>query len=134
PFSNVDVIPFIVPIYDKGSSIGTVFLLAGTSVFTDKLLGYTLPSDSKLLLSLSGIHYEINGEQITPVTTNYIDTAYIDDYSTGSQTVVSRKEADDGTRQITVSYPVIDGVVLTQTLATNQLTTLSNVWLLLMLG
>lgn len=134
PFSNASVIPFIVPIYDKGSSIGTVYLLADTSVFTDKLLGYALPSDSKLILALSGIHYEINGDKIAPITTNYIDTAYIDDYSTGSQTVVSQIEADDGTSQMTVSYPIIDGVVLTQTLAKNQLTTLSNVWLLLMLG
>lgn len=134
PFSNSNVISFIFPIYNKGASIGTVYLLAGTPVFTDKLLGYSLPAGSQLLLTLGGIHYEINGDEIVPVTSNYVDTAYINNYSTGSQTVVSSMKTEDGTQQLTVSYPVIDGVVLTQTLATNQLTTLSNIWILLMLG
>jgi two-component system sensor histidine kinase YesM len=134
PFSNSRVIPLIFPIYDKMASVGNVYLLADTSVITDKLLGYALPPGSKLLLSLSEEHYEINGDEVTPVTFGYVDTAYINDYSTGSQTVVSRIETEDGTSGITVSYPVLDGVVLTQTLATNQLTTLSNVWILLMLG
>lgn len=134
PFSNSKVIPLIFPIYDKVTSVGNVYLLADTSVITDKLLGYALPPGSQLLLSLNEEHYEIEGNEITPVTSNYVDTAYINEYSTGAQTVVSRIETEDGTRGITVSYPVLDGVVLTQTLATNQLTTLSNVWILLMLG
>lgn len=134
PFSNSKIMPLIFPIYDKTASVGSVYLLADTSVITDKLLGYALPSGSKLLLSLSDEHYEIEGNEIKPISSDYIDTAYIDDYSTGSQTVVSRIESEDGTSGITVSYPVLDGVVLTQTLASNQLTTLSNVWILLMLG
>lgn len=134
PFSNAKVIPFIFPIYDKGSPVGTVYLLAGTSVITDKLLGYALPPGSQLLLTLGETHYEINGDEIVPVSSDYVDTAYIQDYSTGSHTIVSRIRTEDGTSRITVSYPVIDGVMLTQTLAANQLTTLSNVWILLMLG
>jgi two-component system sensor histidine kinase YesM len=134
PYSNSKVIPVIFPIYDKGSTVGTVYLLAGTSVITDKLHGYALPSGSQLLVTLGETHYEIDGAEIEPVVSDYVDTAFINDYSTGSQTVVSHIESKDGSSRITVSYPVIDGVVLTQTLATNQLTTLSNVWILLMLG
>jgi len=134
PYSSSNVIPFIFPVYDKGSVVGRVYLLADTTVITDKLLGYALPSGSQLLLTIGGLHYEIDGSTIAQVTSNYIDTAYINDYSTGSQTVVSRIEAEDGTRQITVSYPVIDGIMLTQTLASNQISASSNVWILLMLG
>ena len=134
PFSNAKVIPVIFPIYDKVSSVGTVYLLASTTVITDKLYGYALPSGSQLLLTLGGTHYAINGDEIEAVVFDNVDTAFINDYSTGSNTVVSRMETGDGASRIAVSYPVIGGVALTQTLATEELISLSNVWILLMLG
>lgn len=135
PLSTSKGIPFIFPIYDSDASrIGTIYLLANTSVITDKLVGYALPPASKLQLTLGETHYEINKNEIVPVAANNIETAYINDYSTGAQTVVSRIQNEDGSNRMAVSYPVIDGVVLTQTLATNQLTNLSNIWILLMIG
>ena len=134
PFSHANVIPYVFPIYSQSSTVGTVYMLAATSVITDKLLGYSLPNGSKLLLTLGEAQYVIDGEHITPLTSAYVDTAYISDYSTGTQTVVSQIEATDGTHGISVSYPVIDGIKLTQTLDMKQLTSLSNIWILLMIG
>lgn len=38
-------------------------------MITDKLKGYTLPEDSRLLLTLGNNHYEIIGDKIQQITT-----------------------------------------------------------------
>ncbi|WP_150266035.1 sensor histidine kinase [Paenibacillus tepidiphilus] len=135
PLSPSAGIPFILPIYGEGASrIGTVYLLANTSVITDKLRGYSLPDHSQLLLTLGEHHYRLVGDQVIPVTTPLKPVAYTADKPVGTQTSLSMIAMDDGERQISVSYPVRSGVTLSQTIPGEQFAPKANIWILIMLG
>jgi two-component system sensor histidine kinase YesM len=134
PYSSTDGIPFIWPIYGKGGSrIGTVYLLANTTLITDKLKGYSLPEDSRLLLNLGDLHYPIMNGKIEPVAADYKEKSYDKDSPTGAQTSLSQIELG-GKQRIAVSYPIRKGVALTQTLAGNQLFQIFNIWIFIMIG
>ncbi len=134
PFSSTDGIPFIYPIYGTGAArVGTIYLLANTSVITDKLKGYSLPGDSRLMLRLGELNYGINGGRMEPVSADYKEKDYVKDSPTGIQTSLSLVEAA-GQERIAVSYPVRSGVTLKQTLSGNQLFQLFNSWILIMIG
>ncbi|WP_139995193.1 sensor histidine kinase [Paenibacillus paridis] len=131
PFSISDGIPIIWPIYGTGASrIGTVYLLVNTSVITDKLKGYALPADSRLLLSLGDSRYQIMDGKVSPVAADYSESAYKKDTPTGAQTVLSVIKTD-GEERIAVSYPVRKGVTLTQTLSDKQLAKIFNIWIVI---
>ncbi|MGG4552309.1 histidine kinase [Paenibacillus sp. FSL W8-0186] len=135
PLSLTKTIPFVMPIYgDNANRIGTVYLLANTSVITDKLKGYGLPAESKLLLTLGSQQYEIQGDQILPLSAEYKATPYEEETSSGSVTSLSWLEMSEGEKLISVSYPVRKGVTLSQTLSEKQFAPQFNLWLLLMLG
>lgn len=136
PLSNTNGIPFIIPIYGKGASrVGTVYMLANTSVITDKLRGYSLPKDSRLLLTLGNHHYQLMGDQVTAITTPYKPVAYTNDKPVGPQTELSMiKLKDDKESHIVVSYPVRSGVILSQTLSSDRFAPKTNIWILVMLG
>ncbi|CAM4464131.1 cache domain-containing sensor histidine kinase [Paenibacillus typhae] len=135
PLSTAYGIPFILPIYgDRASRIGTVYLLVNTSVITDKLKGYTLPEDSRLLLTLGTNHYEIIGDKIQPVTTPYHPVAYTQDEPVGPMTRLSEISLEGEERTLAVSYVVRSGVELTQTIAGNQFAPKANIWIPIMFG
>ncbi|MBW4079866.1 sensor histidine kinase [Paenibacillus sp. S150] len=135
PLSTTNGIPFVLPIYgDRASRIGTVYLLANTSVITDKLKGYSLPAGSRLLLALGGHHYQLIGDQVLAITGPYEPVAYTDDKPVGPQTELSMIKLEDGESRITVSYPVRSGVILSQTLSGDQFAPKTNIWILVMLG
>ncbi|MFD3259798.1 sensor histidine kinase [Paenibacillus lentus] len=135
PLSITKTIPFVMPIYgDNANRIGTVYLLANTSVITDKLKGYGLPAESKLLLTLGEHKYEIQGDQILSLSTDYKVTPYEQEAASGSVTSLSLLEMKEGEEFISVSYPVRKGVTLSQTLSDKQFAPQFNLWLLLMLG
>lgn len=134
PLSLTKTLPFVMPIYgDNANRIGTVYLLANTSVITDKLKGYGLPADAKLLLTLGEQPYEIQGDRIVPLPAEYKATPYDEETATGSVTSLSWLEMNDE-KLISVSYPVRKGVTLSQTLSERQFAPQFNLWLLLMLG
>lgn len=136
PLSNSNGIPFVFPIYGKGASrVGTVYLLANTSVITDKLRGYSLPENSRMLLTLGSHHYQLIGDQVTAITEPYEPVAYTNDKPVGPQTELSMiRLKDDQESHIVVSYPVRSGVILSQTLSGNQFAPKTNIWILIMLG
>lgn len=135
PLSPSMVIPLILPVYgERASEIGTVYLLANTSVITDKLKGYALSADSGLLLSLGEHHYKLVGDQVIPVTGTYDTVAYTADKPVGPQTALSMLRMDDSERQILVSYQVRSGVILSQTISGEQFAPKTNIWILIMLG
>ncbi|WP_055106794.1 sensor histidine kinase [Paenibacillus ihumii] len=135
PLSLTKTLPFVMPIYgDNANRIGTVYLLANTSVITDKLKGYGLPADSKLLLTLGNQPYEIQGDRIVPLPAGYKATPYEEETASGSVTTLSWLEMNEREKLIAVSYPVRHGVTLSQTLSEKQFAPQFNLWLLLMLG
>lgn len=134
PFSNSDGLPIIWPIYGSGASrIGTVYLLVNTSVVTDKLKGYTLPSDGRLLLDLQGHHYEIMDSRILPDNHDYNEKAYTKDTPTGAHTELSLVD-NEGDQRIAVTYPIRDNMELKQILSGRQLAKLYNLWILIVIG
>jgi two-component system, sensor histidine kinase YesM len=134
PFSTSTGIPFIFPIYGNDASrIGTVYLLANTSVITDKLKGYSLPDSSRLLLTLGGRHYQITEGKITPSIIEYEEAPYKKDSFDDLEASLSVIQTGSKSH-MAVSYPIREGVVLTQTLAGNQLAPQVNIWILLMIG
>ncbi|KAI7248909.1 hypothetical protein KC345_g11803, partial [Hortaea werneckii] len=136
PLSASNGIPFVFPVYGRGAvRVGTVYLLANTSVITDKLRGYSLPEHSRLLLTLGNHHYQLIGDQVTAITTPYEPVAYTDDKPVGPQTELSMvRLTDDEESHIVVSYPVRSGVILSQTLSGDQFAPKANIWILVMLG
>jgi len=135
PLSTTNGIPFVLPIYGDGAArIGTVYLLANTSLITDKLKGYSLPKNSRMLLTLGNHHYQLIGDKVTAMTTPYEPVAYTDDKPVGPQTELSMIKLEDEESQIVVSYPVRSGVILSQTLSNDQFAPKANIWILVMLG
>lgn len=134
PLSRSSGIPFVLPIYgDRAARIGTVYLLANTSVITDKLKGYSLPEGSELLVTLGSRKYRIEGDKVQPLSGPYAMLPYDKKEATGELTRLAWMELD-GERRISVSYPVREGVVLSQTLDGKQFAPQLNAWLLLMIG
>ncbi|MHA7964122.1 sensor histidine kinase [Paenibacillus sp. CAU 1782] len=133
PFSNSDGIPIIWPIYGDGASrIGTVYLLVNTSVVTDKLKGYALPSDGQLLLLMNDRNYQIVDNRILHVTTDYNERQYVKDTPTGAKTGLSLVNSG-GEERIAVSYPVREGVDLKQVLSGKQLAKMYDFWILIVI-
>ncbi|MDF2937703.1 MAG: hypothetical protein K0Q90_3076 [Paenibacillaceae bacterium] len=134
PFSPATVIPFAMPIYGNGASnIGTVYLFANTTVITDKLRGYSIPKDSRLVLTLGDRHYQISGEKVSLETIHYEEQPYTNDSFSDLGAALSYITEATG-KHLAVSYPVRSGVVLTQTLEGNQFAPQANIWLFLMVG
>lgn len=135
PLSTTNGIPFVLPIYGDGASrIGTVYLLANTSVITDKLKGYSLPENSRMLLTLGKHHYQLIGDKVVSITTPYEPVAYSSAKPVGPQTELSMIKLEDEESQIVVSYPVRSGVILSQTLSNDQFVPRTNIWIVVMLG
>ncbi|MNO16463.1 Sensor histidine kinase YehU [compost metagenome] len=135
PLSASEGIPFVLPIYgERASRIGTVYLLANTSVITDKLKGYSLPGDSRLMLTLGKHQYQLIGDKVHALAAPYEPVAYTADKPVGPQTELSMIRLENDNEQIAVSYPVRSGVVLTQTISSGQFTPKANIWILVMLG
>ncbi len=135
PLSNTSTLPFVLPIYGEGSArIGTVYLLANTSVITDKLKGYALPANSQLLLTLGERQYVIHGGQIVPAPTDYRISEYRNEGATGALTHVSLLETGEDKRQMAVSYPIREGITLSQTLSEKEFVPQFNIWLMLVVG
>ncbi|MNO41730.1 Sensor histidine kinase YpdA [compost metagenome] len=134
PLSSSNGIPFVLPIYGDGADpIGTVYLLANTTVITDKLKGYTLPEDSGLILTLGDLHYFISEGQILAEPVSYRVSAYTKS-GADSKADVSVLQTDGGERLVAVSNPVRKGVLLSQTLSEKQFAPQIKLWLPLMAG
>ncbi|RAV05099.1 sensor histidine kinase [Paenibacillus sp. YN15] len=134
PFSSTTVIPFAMPIYGNGASnIGTVYLFANVSVITDKLKGYSIPKESRLVLTLGGRHYQITGEKISTEPIHYKEEPYTNDSFSDLGAALSYISDSSG-RHLAVSFPVRSGVELTQTLEGYQFAPQANIWLFLMAG
>lgn len=134
PLSGTSTIPFVLPIYgDRSVRIGTVYLLANVSVITDKLQGYSLPEGSQLFLKLGDHYYHISNGKILPAPTKFLISSY-DHEEVGGQLTDLLLFTSDGESQIAVSYPIRNGVSLTQTLSKQQFIPQVNVWLLMVLG
>lgn len=135
PLSASNGIPFILPVYgERASRIGTVYLLVNTSVITDKLKGYSLPDDSRLLLMLGTRHYQLIDDKVQEISAPYEPVAYTEDEPAGPQTKLSRISLEDGKSTLAVSYPVRSGVVLSQTISGKQFAPKTSIWIPIMLG
>lgn len=135
PLSTSVGIPYILPVYgERAARIGTVYLLVNTSVITDKLKGYSLPEDSRLLLTLGDNHYQLIGDKVQDIGAPYEPIPYTDDEPVGPQTKLSTLRLEDGEQTIAVSYPVRSGVVLSQTLSGSQFAPKASIWIPIMLG
>ncbi len=134
PFSTATVLPFAMPIYGNGATnIGTVYMFANVTVITDKLKGYSIPRDSRLVLTLGGRHYQITGDKVSTDPIQYEEEPYTNDNFDDLGAALSYI-SEDSSRHLAVSYPVRSGVVLTQTLEGNQFAPQANIWLFLMAG
>jgi two-component system sensor histidine kinase YesM len=113
------VIPFVSPLYNtsEGTVIGTVFLAATINLVTDKLRGYSLLENSELYLDLAGRFYRIEDARMVPADFSYeiIRRNTADPLSRNTAAFTVRGAG--GRRYALVSYPVRDGIALTQVLS-----------------
>jgi two-component system sensor histidine kinase YesM len=125
-FGNADsgnpdplVIPFVSPLYNtsEGKVMGTVFLAATVNLITDKLRGYSLPDNSELYLNLAGFFYRIENTRLVQADFSYevIGRNTADPLSRNTTALMVRDPG--GGRHALVSYPVRDGIALTQVLS-----------------
>ena len=128
--TNADIIPLVSPVYHPSdrSRIGTVFMAVSTAVITDKLSSYSLPQNAELYLTLGGNHYKITDDsRFLPVSMEYEQVGpALDDPISDRTTAIEIR--DGGGRHMLVSYPVCDGVALTQLLAQEQFLFTGNVY------
>ncbi len=113
------VLPLLCPVYHSGdrSTIGTVFLAASTSVITDKLIGYSLSDDESLYLTLGSRSYQIDGRNFTFVEPSAQFISYNIADPTSEKTVAGIVRDQNGEERTVVSYPIRDGIILTQVLS-----------------
>ncbi len=130
------VIPLTCPVYNPAdrSPIGSVFLAASTDVITDKLKGYALPEKSSLYLTLGEHNYLINGKDFTPEEQGYEVISRNTKDPTSPNTLAAVIRMDDGEKYTIVSYPVRDGIALTQVLSEDQFMPQRTAWFGLLLG
>jgi two-component system sensor histidine kinase YesM len=116
---NILVIPFVCPVYNPSDSseIGTVILAAAISLITDKFNGYNLPENSELYLNLNGSYYRIEGNEFIPTEyfSEILGYNIHDPVSPNTTAMVVRDKT--GRRRTLVSYPVRDGIALSQVLS-----------------
>ncbi|GHV42479.1 hypothetical protein AGMMS49546_21240 [Spirochaetia bacterium] len=110
------VIPFFSPLYhpNNGSIIGGVFLAASTNLITDKLAGYTLPSEGALYLDLSGSRYRIDKDRFVSAAPSWTETGRSAAGALSVNTIVLTVREDQHKPYILISYPIRDGITLTQ--------------------
>jgi two-component system sensor histidine kinase YesM len=145
------VIPFVCPLYhpNNGSVIGSVFLAASTNLITDKLAGYTLPPGGALYLDLRGSRYCIDlsrtgKDQFVPVPPSIPQvpssrtTAGASGMDGGVGEALSRHTTvftvrdDQFKRHTLVSYPIRDGITLTQSSPSPRFFHVEGAWPVLM--
>jgi two-component system sensor histidine kinase YesM len=109
-YSNRDypVIPFVSHLYNpnNGSISGTVFLAASTNLVTDKLAGYSIPQNGALYLDIGENRYQLDSNQFVPVSPDWTEAG----------------------RNVLVSYPIREGITLTQSFPQPQFFNVEGVW------
>jgi two-component system sensor histidine kinase YesM len=116
--SDILIIPFMCPLYNPENSavIGTVFLGATTAVITDKLAGYSLPGNSELYFTIGGVYYRIENKSLIPSDIPYQTGVRNQDPLSRDTAALMIRDAE-GRRRILVSYPLGEGIALTQLMA-----------------
>jgi two-component system sensor histidine kinase YesM len=113
------VIPFVTPLYNtsEGKTAGTVFLAATVNLVTDKLRGYNLPENSELYFNLGDLFYRIEDAHMVQTDFSYeiVGRNTADPLSRNTTALTVRDTG--GRRHALVSYPVRDGIALTQVLS-----------------
>lgn len=124
------------PVYSPAdrSPIGTVYLTVSTSVITDKLKGYSLTEDSSLYIRLGGQGYRIDNGRFTPVAQAFPVVRQNTEDPTSPDTVATVVRTPQGRENLSVSYPVREGIWLTQLLSAQSFNPLSSIWGVLLVG
>ena len=134
--SDSKIIPLIYPVYDptNRSRIGTVFLAANAALITDKLKGYSLPENAPLFINLGELCYRIEGKDFIPDDFEYESLSRDTVSPISSNTIVTIARSVSGGQFTLVTYPVREGISLTQVLPQRQFSPQSNTWIWLLMG
>jgi len=130
------VLPLVYPVNHpvNHSTIGTVTLLANSALITDKLLGYYLPENAALYLELGGDTYRIEGNAITPAFFDYTIIEHNITASVSPMTTVSTARGENSIVYTLVSYPIRDGISITQISPRAQFDIAGGIWIWLLIG
>jgi len=130
------VLPLVYPVNHSvtHSTIGTVTLFANTALITDKLLGYYLPDHAALYLEIGGETYRIEGNAITPTYFDYTVIGNNTATSVSSMTTVSTARSENNTVYTLVTYPIRDGISITQISPRAQFDIAGGMWIWLLIG
>ena len=111
------IIPIIRPIYNKSSpdKIGWVFISVTSNILTDALKLYSIPSDSKVYLTIEDKTYLIDNDTFT--LTNELDDVVSLNQRTGKTTIHTIR-TESGTKETLVTYNSnLSGWSLSQTIS-----------------
>lgn len=130
-----DIIPLFCPVYSPKdrSIIGTVFMAATTNLVTDKLKGYHIADDSELYLTLGENFYILENNKFKKTDNNFelIKTNKSD--PTSQKTKAATVRDNNGKKVMMVSYPVRNGITLTQVIPQSQIMPQQGAWFLLLI-
>lgn len=131
--SNAQMIPIIRPIYSpyNTSKIGWCYLSVATSLLTHTLSNETIPSDSKLLLTINDHTYNLLSDSFEEI--QYTSSAS-HSYQKDGALITTLKDASKKTQTyITISSPTLKGWYLTQSLSQLEFKKQQSIYILLML-
>jgi len=129
------VITIIRPIYAPGSkeSVGYVYLAVSVDVVLRQLRNYRMPQDCDLYVTLPGANYRLSGAEFTDVSS--LESSYStqkEQTFNGTTMVRNVTNGKDGSYQM-VTYPLgIEGVYLSQSLSSNQVSGEQRLYLFIM--
>lgn len=131
--SNDQMLPIIRPIYSpyNTNKIGWCYLSVSTTLLTHTLSRETVPSDSKLLLTINEHTYNLLSETFNE-TESILSSPT--SYKKGSTIITTVKDTDRNTQTyITITSPTLKDWYLTQSLSQEEFRKQRNIYLLLML-
>lgn len=131
--SNEQMIPIIRPIYSpyNTNKIGWCYLSVSTNLLTHTLSKETVPSDSKLLLTINEDTYNL----LSPKFDRLENISPISSSKKKSSTIITTQQNEYGNTQtyITITSPTLKGWYLTQSLSQEEFKKQRDVYLLLVI-
>jgi two-component system sensor histidine kinase YesM len=133
---DFQVLPLVHPVYHPSNRnrIGTIYLLVNGALITDKLIGYHPADDSYLYLEFSDKAWMIEGDVITQIDFDYRITGNETGVAISPLTTVSTARDDKNAALTIVTYPIRDGVFLTQVSPQRIFTVQLGVWIWMLAG
>lgn len=126
-FPGKQILPFVRPMHHlyRSDVIGWTYLAVSTTLITDRLKDYPLPSDSSLYLTLGKTTYLVEGTSLIEITPSYQIIA--------TEENACLIEDSSGKRHTIVSINGIDGWHLSQSLSEQEFSSQKRVYYALLL-